>query len=168
MMGVSGCGKTTIGLMLAEHYGTVFIDADDLHPASNKKKMASGMPLDDQDRAPWLRKVGRAIADAVAAGTPPVAACSSLKRSYRDGLREAAPEAFFAHLAGSFDVLSERVSHRAHEFMPPTLLRSQFATLEPLAHEERGATVSFELTADQMVQQIVRAVGPNSRLDAES
>lgn len=160
VMGVSGCGKTTIGLMLAEHYDSVFIDADDLHPAANKKKMASGMPLDDDDRAPWLRKVGQAMADAAAAGTSPVVACSSLKRSYRDWLREAAPDAFFAHLAGTFDLLWERVSHRAHEFMPPMLLRSQFATLEPLEHHERGATVSLELTPDEIVAQIVMALGP--------
>ena len=83
-MGVSGCGKTTIGLMLAEHYCTPFLDADNLHPTSNKMKMASGAPLDDIDRAPWLRSVGEAMADAVASGTAPIVACSSLKRSYRD------------------------------------------------------------------------------------
>ena len=154
-MGVSGCGKTTIGLMLAEHYGVSFLDADNLHSASNKMKMASGMPLDDIDRAPWLRKVGEAMADAVASSTAPIVACSSLKRSWRDWLREAAPDAFFVHLSGSFDLLWERVSHRAHEFMPPMLLQSQFATLEPLQHDERGATVSLELSPDEIVHQIV-------------
>ena len=154
-MGVSGCGKTTIGLMLAEHYGVSFLDADNLHSASNKMKMASGMPLDDIDRAPWLRKVGEAMADAVASSTAPIVACSSLKRSWRDWLREAAPDAFFVHLSGSFDLLWERVSHRAHEFMPPMLLQSQFAILEPLLHDERGATVSLELSPDEIVHQIV-------------
>lgn len=164
VMGVSGCGKTTIGVKLAHRFETVFIDADDLHPASNKKKMAAGLALDDEDRAPWLRKVGRAMADAVAAGTSPVVACSSLKHIYREWLRESAPDAFFAHLSGSFDLLWERVSHRAHEFMPPTLLRSQFATLEPLGADEIGATVSLELTPDEIVEQIVMALGPEARL----
>lgn len=164
VMGVSGCGKTTIGVKLADRLGATFIDADDLHPASNKKKMAAGLPLDDEDRAPWLRKVGRAMADADAAGTPPVVACSSLTHLYRDWLRESAPDAFFAHLSGSFDLLWERVSHRAHEFMPPTLLRSQFAALEPLGADERGATVSLELTPDEIVDQILMALGPEARL----
>ena len=157
VMGVSGCGKTTIGLMLAAHYDAPFLDADNLHPASNKMKMAAGRPLDDFDRAPWLRRVGEAMADAVASGSAPIVACSSLTRSYRDWLREAAPDAFFAHLSGSFDLLWERVSHRAHEFMPATLLQSQFATLEPLQHDERGATVSLELSPDEIVHQIVMA-----------
>ena len=167
VMGVSGCGKSTIGILLAEYFGTTFIDADDLHPEANKKKMASGIPLDDEDRAPWLREVGQAMADAVAAGTSPVIACSSLKRLYRDWLREAAPDAFFAHLAGSFDVLWERVAHRAHEFMPPTLLRSQLATLEALQADECGATVLLQLTPEEIVRQIVIAVGFGDRLASD-
>ena len=167
VMGVSGCGKSTIGRLLAAHYVTEFIDADDLHPAVNKEKMAAGMPLDDDDRAPWLRAVGQAMADAVAAGTPPVVACSSLKRGYRDRLREAAPDAFFVHLDGTFDLLWDRVSHRAHEFMTPTLLRSQFATLEPLQPDERGATVSLQLTVDEIVRQTVTSLGPDDLLAAE-
>ncbi len=154
-MGVSGSGKTTIGKMLAERLATGFIDADDLHPASNKRKMAAGVPLDDDDRAPWLATVGKAMADAAAEGAAPVVACSSLKRSYRDRLRAAAPTTFFVHLHGSFELLSERLAHRHHEFMPSTLLRSQFAALEPLEGDEQGATIQLTLTPALIVEQIL-------------
>ncbi len=158
VMGVSGCGKSTIGALLAEYFQCRFVDADDLHPAANKQKMAAGIPLDDDDRWPWLRLVGGALAGLEHEGDAGVVACSALRRGYRDALREPAPGAFFAHLSGSAEVIRARLGRRSHEYMPTGLLDSQFRTLEPLEHDEIGVTVDLVLPPDDMIERIVAAV----------
>ncbi|RYH02434.1 gluconokinase [Salipiger sp. IMCC34102] len=156
-MGVSGCGKSRIGAMLADRLGLAFQDGDDLHPQHNIDKMAAGIPLDDADRAPWLDAVGHALA-----GDRKVIACSALKRSYRDRIRALAGPVVFVHLAGDREVLLDRVSHRPGHFMPATLLDSQFATLEPPGPDEDAVTVDI----DQPPQQVVAAIMATGRFDA--
>ena len=140
VMGVSGCGKSTIGALLGERLGVPFFDGDDFHPAANKAKMAAGIPVDDADREPWLAEIGAALAapgDGTAHGAGSrIIACSALKRSYRDLLRSFAPDVVFVHLSGEAATISGRLSSRAHEYMPSSLLASQLATLEPLAADE--------------------------------
>jgi len=138
VMGVCGSGKSTIGAMLAEAANVEFIDGDKLHPAENVAKMAAGTPLDDDDRRPWLRKVGEALGQA---GSGRVIACSALKRQYRELIAQAAGRpVFFILLKGSKSILSERMKARAGHFMPPALLDSQLATLEP-PHDDEFAIV---------------------------
>jgi len=144
-MGVSGSGKTTIGALLATRLQLPFIDGDDLHSQANKQKMATGIPLDDADRAPWLETI------AAIAGTPGVVACSALKRRYRDRLREAVPDLKFVYLAGSPTLLRQRLSARSHPFMPPELLESQLATLEPPGSDENALTIEIELSPEAIV-----------------
>jgi gluconokinase len=151
VMGVSGCGKSSVGIALARLLGVGFTDADDLHPAANVAKMAAGTPLADDDRWPWLELVGQALADAASEGL--VVACSALKRSYRDVIRAAAPGVRFVHLTVPRAVLDDRVGNRPGHFMPASLVSSQLATLEPLADDEPGITVTseggVEATADR-------------------
>lgn len=138
VMGVSGSGKSTVGALLAIRLGVRFVDADALHPGENIAKMASGVPLDDDDRWPWLARV----ADEIAAHPEGVVvACSALRVAYRDALRRDDAVVFFAHLAPPVDVLAERLGARPGHFMPPSLLRSQLETLEPLEPGERGITL---------------------------
>jgi len=150
VMGVSGSGKTTVGIALAARLGLRFVDADDLHPAANVAKMAAGTPLTDEDRWPWLAAVGDALAAADEPGM--VMACSALKRSYRDAIRARAEGAFFVHLTAPVAVLRDRIGHRASHFMPASLLDSQLATLEPLQADEHGATVDVSGDIDQNVE----------------
>jgi len=150
-MGVSGSGKSTIGALLGERLGMPFVDGDDLHPAANKAKMAAGIPLDDEDRWPWLDAVGARLA----AAPTPVVACSALRRVYRDRLRLAAPDAIFIHLAGDPATIVERVAHRHHEYMPASLLGSQYAVLEPLQPDEHGVVVDIGPTPAELVDVIV-------------
>ncbi|WP_431245234.1 gluconokinase [Leifsonia xyli] len=137
VMGVSGSGKSTVGQLLARRLGVPFVDGDALHPPANVAKMASGHPLTDEDRIPWLHAVGRALADTAPEGT--VVACSALKRAYRDLIRAEAPDAVFAELDGSRELLAGRMAARPGHFMPVSLLDSQLATLEPLQQDEVGA-----------------------------
>lgn len=139
VMGVSGCGKTTIGIRLAARLGVPFVDGDELHPAANVAKMAAGHPLDDADRWPWLARVGGALATAGDNGL--VIACSALKRSYRDAIRAAAPSTRFLLLDAPRAVLLQRLQARRGHFMPASLLDSQLATLERPGPDEAGATV---------------------------
>ncbi|AIY01123.1 thermoresistant glucokinase family carbohydrate kinase [Arthrobacter sp. PAMC 25486] len=148
VMGVSGCGKTTIGALVAHELGLPFTDGDSLHPVANIAKMAAGIPLDDGDRAPWLEIVGRELAGS-ANGL--VVACSALKRSYRDMIRAQAPDAVFLHLDGSREVLGSRLEGRSGHFMPTTLLDSQLATLEPLDADERCAVIDISAPVPALV-----------------
>jgi gluconokinase len=137
IMGPSGCGKSTLGRSLADSLGWPFIEGDDLHSPENKAKMARGEPLTDADRAPWLDRVGSAIA-----GTQHVvASCSALRRAYRDRLRALAGPVFFVLLDVPREELLRRLEARRNSFMPPSLLDSQLATLEPLEDDEAGMTI---------------------------
>ncbi|MGA7148285.1 MAG: gluconokinase [Microbacterium sp.] len=153
VMGVSGCGKSTIAIALAEQIGGVYIDADDLHPSSNVAKMAAGVPLTDEDRMPWLALVADAIATETAAGRRAVVACSALRHRYRDVLRAAGGEVFFVHLDGPPELLASRMSTREEHFMPPALLASQLATLERLEPDEQGAVVSIDAPVEHIVAE---------------
>ena len=138
VMGVSGCGKTSIGTLLAKQLGLEFKDGDDLHPQVNKDKMSSGIPLTDEDRWPWLDLVGLTLQMPGGA----VVACSALKKSYRDRILAAAPDAVFVHLSGDRELLLQRLGNRKNHFMPSSLLDSQLNTLEPLGEDERGFSVN--------------------------
>lgn len=158
VMGVQGSGKSTSGRAIAESLSLPFIDGDDLHPISNKAKMASGHPLTDADREPWLAAIGAALAEGLSRGQSTVIACSALKRRYRDLIRSFAPETRFVHLAGNRGLIAERLSHRNHEYMPPTLLDSQFETLEPLAADEAGIPVDINLTPEEIAAVVANAL----------
>ncbi len=141
-MGVSGSGKTTVGELLATRLGVPFADADDLHSRANVALMAAGHPLTDEDRRPWLARVGAALSAAESTGL--VMACSTLKRAYRDAILAAEPRTRFVFLDGSRELLVDRLSHRHGHFMPPELLDSQLAALEPLESDEPGITIALE------------------------
>ncbi|MCW4386415.1 gluconokinase [Salinibacterium sp. SYSU T00001] len=158
VMGVTGSGKSAVGAGLAEALDVRFVDADALHPPANVDKMASGTPLDDDDRMPWLAIVGEHLAEAAAAGEGLVMACSALRRRYRDLIRSHAPETVFVHLAGSRDVLESRMRGRAGHFMPVGLLDSQLDTLEPLDPDEAGETVSIVPPLEEVVAAAVEGV----------
>lgn len=132
LMGVSGCGKTTVGQALARELGWNFVDSDDLHPEANVRKMAAGIALTDEDRWPWLDRIVEELRRVHARGEHVVLACSALKASYRERLARAG-DARFVHLAGDFATIEARLALRAHRYMPSSLLASQFATLEPPA-----------------------------------
>lgn len=160
VLGVSGSGKTTVGGLLAHRLGIPFADADDLHPQANLEKMAAGTPLADEDRWLWLRRVGRMLADADAAGTGLVIACSALKRLYRDAILEVEPRAQFVLLDGSRGLLETRLADREGHFMPVSLLDSQLATLEPLGSDEPGLTVGIEGTPEEIVAETRAKLAP--------
>ena len=143
VMGVTGCGKSTVGIQLADALGLPFIDGDVFHPPGNVAKMAALIPLTDDDRWPWLADIGRWLASQDDGG---VIACSALKRVYRDAIRAAQPATFFVHLAGDQAVLEERVRMRALQeghFAGPGLLDSQYAALEELGLDEPGVTIDI-------------------------
>jgi gluconokinase len=151
VMGVSGSGKTTVGAALAQRLRVPFADADDFHPAANIAKMSAGIPLDDDDRRPWLEAIAAWLLAHDPAGG--VASCSALKRSYRDILRTGSTRTFFLHLHGERDVLARRVAARPAHFMPAALIDSQFATLEPLEDDELGAVLDVSLPVDELVDR---------------
>ena len=153
VMGVSASGKTSLGQALADRLHIPFVDADDLHPQANVDKMAAGVPLDDDDRWPWLDAVAARLADG-----PVVIACSALKRRYRDRLRASAPEIVFVHLTGDSDVLRRRIRKRAGHFMPASLLQSQLDTLEDLGSDEAGFTLDFADDVDALVEQAMERI----------
>ena len=130
VMGVCGCGKSTVGEALASSLQWPFLDADDFHPAKNVAKMSAGTPLTDDDRWPWLDRVAVELGSILARGGHAVLACSALKQIYRDRLARAG-DVRFVHLAGDYDTIASRLTSRQHRYMPATLLASQFATLEP-------------------------------------
>jgi gluconokinase len=133
LMGVSGSGKTTVGTLLAKRTGAIFADADDYHPAANKEKMRAGIPLNDDDRQPWLEILNGVLKSWYESGEAGVLACSALKESYRETLANRIPPnaITFVWLDGDRELLTERMAARHHEYMNPKLLDSQIATLEP-------------------------------------
>ncbi len=156
VMGVSGCGKTTIARSLARNLRVRFLDADKFHPASNIEKMSSGTPLTDADREPWLDDVGVRLAKAAGEKNVAVLACSALRRSYRERLKRAADlDLLFILLDGSKDVLQRRVGRRTSHFMPATLLDSQLATLERPESDEHAFAVDITQPVKKMIEEIL-------------
>ncbi|BBZ13564.1 gluconokinase [Mycobacterium branderi] len=154
VMGVSGSGKSTVGAALARRLNVPFADADALHPQTNIAKMAAGNPLDDNDRHPWLDAVGEWLADHCDGG---VMSCSALKRTYRDQLRQYCPTVEFLHLRGSPALIAARQAARTGHFMPASLLKSQFETLEPLEPDERGRTIDADNSVDMIIGEYLRS-----------
>ncbi len=152
IMGVTGSGKSTVGELLATSLGLPFADADDLHSEANVRKMAAGHPLTDDDRWPWLHRVGEELRNHEADGL--VMACSALKRSYREAILAVEPRTHFVLLEGDHELLEWRLSRRHDHFMPESLLDSQLATLEPLASDEPGITVSTAPSPAEIVADI--------------
>lgn len=151
VMGVAGCGKSAVGAALSVAMAIPFHDGDDLHPAANIAKMSAGEPLTDADRWPWLALVGQALATA-----PMIIGCSALKRSYRDYITEQAEHPVtFVHLAGNRAVIEGRMRARQGHFMPPALLDSQFAALEPPMADENAITVQIDQPLVAVVSQII-------------
>ena len=167
IMGVSGCGKSSVGAAIANALGAKFIDGDDLHPRANIQKMASGQPLDDTDRAPWLERLNDAAYSLRHKTEVGLIVCSSLKRRYRDRLRQDNPEMVFLYMKGSFDVILERLKARAGHFMPTDLLKSQFDALEePTADETDVVSIDIDGSFDDVVARglaALRNVGVMSR-----
>lgn len=152
VMGVAGCGKSTVGAALAAMLKRRYRDGDDFHPASNIARMARGEPLRDQDRWPWLDAVGKSVSPEVIVG------CSALKRAYRDRIRTHAPLVCFIHLHGSRAVIEARMAARTGHFMPLSLLDSQFATLEPPEPDESAVTVDIDQPIDAIIAAIRMAL----------
>jgi len=152
VMGVSGSGKSTVGAALARRLEVPFADADDFHPPANIAKMIARVPLDDQDRHPWLEAVGEWLAAHPDGG---VMSCSALKRRYRDQLRHHAAGVEFLLLAGSPEVIAARQARRRGHFMPAALVTSQFATLEPLEPDEHGVVIDVGQSVAAVVQAYV-------------
>jgi gluconokinase len=131
MMGVSGTGKTTIGKVLAAELGWAFVEGDDFHPVANVAKMRAGIPLNDEDRYPWLQALRKRVEEACQQGENVILSCSALKHDYRDYLERHDPECVhYVHLHGSEELISRRLADRKGHFMNPNLLQSQFETLE--------------------------------------
>jgi carbohydrate kinase (thermoresistant glucokinase family) len=143
VMGVSGCGKSSVGRALSASIGLPFVEGDDLHPPRNVALMAAGTALTDDDRRSWLQALSGVLAEAAASGRGVVVSCSALKRSYRDLLRSGAPGLRLVWLHGSRAQLAARLAARADHYMPPALLPSQLATLEPPAPEEHAIALDI-------------------------
>ncbi|MBC9822428.1 gluconokinase [Terrabacter sp. MAHUQ-38] len=160
VMGVSGSGKTTVGAALAQRLSVPFADADDFHPRANIHKMSAGVPLDDHDRRPWLAAIAGWLAEHRSTGG--VMSCSALRRGYRSVLADAAPHVVFLHLHGAPEVIAARVAGRPGHFMPAALVASQFATLEPLEPDERGAVLEVDQPVDDLVRQSLARLAAQS------
>lgn len=155
-MGVAGSGKTTTASLLAERLGWTVAEADDFHSAANVAKMSAGTPLDDADRQPWLES----IRDWISAAEGNVfITCSALRRRYRDVLRGAEAKVRFLHLDGSKGLIGERMQARTDHFMPPALLDSQLATLEPLEPDEDGVVIEVTGSPAEVAAQAIQELG---------
>jgi carbohydrate kinase (thermoresistant glucokinase family) len=166
--GVSGSGKTTVGILLADRLGWRFADADDFHPAANVAKMRAGIPLTDADRGPWLRAITAWMDERIARGEDAVVGCSALKRAYRDRLLADRPEARMVFLAPDREVLARRLAARHGHFFPEQLLNSQFDALEPPAPDERVLTVVPADTPAATVDSIIALLWPGQDGDHEA
>ena len=156
VMGVAGTGKSTVAGLLAERLNWEFQEGDALHPPANVAKMSSGIPLTDEDRWPWLDAIAAWIKEKTQRGEPGILTCSALKRSYRDRLR--GPNVVFVFLNGSREVISARMASRADHFMPPALLDSQFAALEPPTADENVLKINLAATQAEEVAEVLRAL----------
>lgn len=158
VMGVSGCGKSTVGALLAERLGWPFEDGDSFHPPANVEKMRAGTPLTDEDRWPWLAAIAARIASAREGGEGVVVACSALKRSYRDALRDGHADIRFLHLTGEPALIMARQAARQGHYMPASLVASQFATLEPPDTEADVIDLDVDPEPPVIVQKALAAL----------
>lgn len=156
VMGVAGTGKTTIGPLLAARLGVPYAEGDDFHPEANIAKMTAGIPLEDEDRWPWLDAIGAWAHGREGLGG--VVSSSALKRSYRDRLRAAAPGIVFVHLTGDRELVEHRMANRRGHFMPTALLDSQFAALQPLQPDEPGFAVDVSGTPEEITERALAAL----------
>ena len=164
VMGVSGSGKTTVAELLAKQLGWPFMEGDRLHPPANVEKMRQGIPLTDADRVPWLDRIGKELKSWGAEGKSGVLTCSALKRAYRDRIHSARPDVRFVYVKGSETLIEARVAARHHEYMPASLLRSQFDTLEEPTPDEPVVTIDAGGNPDTEVAAVIAALGlPVSR-----
>ncbi|MGP3965267.1 gluconokinase [Nonomuraea sp. 3N208] len=159
VMGVSGAGKTTVARRISELTGLRFAEADEFHPEANVARMRAGIPLNDADRWPWLRDLAAWMAARHAEGVSTVLACSALKRSYRDVLRQGPPDVEFVHLDGSAELIRDRMTRRTDHYMSAGLLDSQRAILEHLDPDESGIVLEVALSPDELVAVVVARLG---------
>jgi gluconokinase len=159
VMGVSGAGKSTVGVLLARRLGYAFVEGDSLHPPHNVEKMSRGIPLTDADRGPWLDAIAERIAAARAAATPLVVTCSALKHTYRRRLVGGHDDVGFLFLKGSKELIARRLATRPGHFMPPELLDSQFAALEEPAPNEPAIAISIDKRPEEIVDEFVAISG---------
>ncbi|MBX4896293.1 gluconokinase [Rhizobium bangladeshense] len=158
VMGVSGCGKSSVGEKIAEALRLDFVEGDALHPASNVEKMSKGIPLTDEDRMPWLDLIGKRMQASLDKCEGIIVSCSALKRIYRDRLRAAAGNLFFVYLEGSKALLAKRMGERKGHFMPVSLLESQLATLEVPTGEPGVVTVDIDDTVEGITVTALRGL----------
>ncbi|MFI6227904.1 gluconokinase [Micromonospora echinospora] len=165
VMGVAGAGKTTVARRISEVTGLTFGEADEFHPEANVARMRVGIPLDDAARWPWLQALAAWMANCHRAGVSTVLACSALRRSYRDLLRQGPPSVQFVHLDGPTEVIRKRMSTRAGHYMPVSLLDSQIATLEPLSPDEDAVVLDLRLPAEQLAISVADRLGLPARAE---
>ena len=158
VMGVSGCGKTTLASRLAQRLGWEFAEADAFHSLANVEKMRSGIPLTDEDRWPWLEALAERLDSARKRGLPCVVACSALRRAYRERLARGHDDVRFVYLQGDLETIAGRMAGRSGHYMPPSLLRSQFATLEEPGRDENPIVISIDRPPDVQVDDVVAAL----------
>ena len=163
VMGVSGCGKSTVGRLLARSLKAEFLEGDEVHPPRNIERMVAGILLTDKDRRDWLLAIAQQLADASAGRHALVVSCSALKHRYRDTLRTAASQLAFVHIHASRELLEARLLARADHFMPGSLLDSQLQALEPPSPDERAITFDAELPAAQIAAQAASWLTQTSR-----
>jgi gluconokinase len=156
LMGVSGSGKSTIGLRLSKMLGWPFRDADSFHPQANIDKMSKGLPLTDEDRQPWLAAIARWIDERLAAGECGIVSCSALKRFYRSVIVGDRPDVRLVYLKGDMALIGDRISRRKNHFMPPALLKTQFDALEEPQADEHALSVPIVLSPRRVVEAIVQ------------
>ena len=166
VMGVSGCGKSTVGQLLAQALGAPYVEGDDLHSPENVERMRSGVALNDAQRHDWLQALAERLAGAHTQAQPLVVSCSALKRSYRDVLRSGAPDLCLVHLHGTLEVLAARAAQRKGHYMPVSLLESQFAILELPGVDERAMSFDVDLDPLDIVRGTVAALQACGRLAA--
>lgn len=159
VMGVAGCGKSTVAQGMRDRLGWSLAEGDDFHPIANIAKMSAGTPLTDEDRWPWLDSIVAWTSREDQAGRNTIVTCSALRRVYRDRLRTAPGRTIFLHLHGAEAVLAERLTARPGHFMPPSLLPSQLATLEPLESDEAGVVLNIAAPVPELVEQAVSRLG---------
>ena len=156
LMGVSGCGKSTVGESLAQRLGWRFVEGDGLHPPENVAKMAAGQALNDEDRAGWLDTLSQCLARARQDQQGVVISCSALKRAYRDRLRRGDERTLFVHLNGSRELIAQRIAARTHQYMPASLLESQFVALQAPAEDEQALVLDVQQPPTLLIETIVQ------------